>query len=458
MQSMPAPADDAPGTEPPPPATAADQLLAQAMQAHREGRMALALHGYEQALKLAPDHPDVLHMLGLFEAGRGDFEAAAGLISRAIAVCPGVAIFHNNLGNAYTKLDRLEDAEGQYRTAIILDSDRFDAMNNLGVLLARRKQFDDAEKVFRRLLELLPSFSDARQNLAQVYFSTGRISDAVRECAEGLVTAPHNRGLRHLLGMAYVALGWMDEAREVYRRWLEDAPEDPRARHHHAALTGRDIPDQASADYVRSTFDTFAGGFESKLAALDYRAPELVGGALAAALGPAAGSLHVVDAGCGTGLCARWLRPYAAHLVGVDLSGPMLECAAGKGAYDELLQADLVDFLESRVAAHDLVASADTLCYFGVLDRFASAARGSLRAGGWLFFTVEALTDGPADAPWVLQGHGRYAHRADYVSRTLEAAGFAPPRIEPVVLRSEGCKPVAGWLVAAACRPLAART
>lgn len=423
--------------------------LQQAMETHREGRVHEAQQQYEQAFALDPDDPDVRHMYGVLMASLARFEQAAEHIARAVELKPGVAIFHNNLGNAYMQLGRLDDAELQYRQAIILDSDRIDAMNNLGVLLGRRGQHADAEKVFRRLVELVPKFSDARQNLAQLYITMGRISDAVQQCAEGLVTAPHNRGLRHVLGLAYGALGWVDEARELYRKWLEEDPTDVRACHHYAAYTGEAVPEVASPDYVRATFDNFADGFESKLAELGYRAPSLVGGALALALGAPQAALRIADAGCGTGLCAAYLRPYARELVGVDLSRPMLERAVVKQAYDELRQGDLVEFLQSRPRNFDAVVSADTLCYFGVIDGFAQAARQSLAEGGWLVFTVEALDDDAAEPPWRLQTHGRYSHRRAYVEHALAAAGFGPPRIEPVVLRNENQKPVAGWLVVA---------
>ncbi len=423
--------------------------LAQAMSNHRDGHLQEAQDCYEQAFKLEPDNPDVHHLYGVLMASLARFEQAAEHIARAIALKPGVAIFHNNLGNAYMQLDRLDDAEQHYRQAIILDSDRVDAMNNLGVLLGRRGQHADAEKVFLRLLELLPQFSDARQNLAQLYIAMGRVADAVHQCVEGLVTAPYNRSLRHVLGLSYGALGWVDEARELYRKWLEEDPGDVRARHHYAAYTGEAVPDVASADYVRTTFDTFADGFESKLAELGYRAPALVGEALAATLGAPQASLRIADAGCGTGLCATYLRPYARELFGVDLSRPMLERAVVKHAYDDLRQGDLVEFLQARPAGFDAIVSADTLCYFGVLDGFAQAARRSLSDGGWLFFTVEALTDEATEPPWRLQTHGRYSHRRAYVEQTLTTAGFGVPRIEAVVLRNENQKPVAGWLVAA---------
>lgn len=435
-----------------PPLSEALACLQQAMALHREGRVQDAQGHYERAFALQPDDPDVRHMYGVLMASLGRFEQAVAHIARAIELRPGVAIFHNNLGNSYMQLDRLDDAEPQYRQAIILDSDRVDAMNNLGVLLSRRGQHADAEKVFLRLLELLPQFSDARQNLAQSYIATGRLSDAVRQCAEGLVTAPHNRGLRHVLGLAYGAMGWVDEAKELYRKWLDEDPTDVRARHHYSAYTGQAVAEVASADYVRVTFDTFAEGFESKLAELGYRAPALVGEALAAALGAPQAALRIADAGCGTGLCAAHLRPYARELVGVDLSRPMLERAVVKQVYDDLREGELVAFLRSRPAAFDAVVSADTLCYFGVLEGFAQAARGSLAEGGWLVFTVEALDDDAAEPPWRLQTHGRYCHRRAYVEQTLTAAGFAPPRIEPVVLRNENQKPVAGWLVSATTR------
>ena len=49
----------------------------------------------------------------------------------------------------------------------------------------------------------------------------------------------------------------------------------------------------------------------------------------------------VLDAGCGTGLCAPLLRPHATHLTGCDISVPMLEKAKAKLGYDALLRSDL---------------------------------------------------------------------------------------------------------------------
>ena len=159
--------------------------------------------------------------------------------------------------------------------------------------------------------------------------------------------------------------------------------------------------------------------------------------------------MDILDAGCGTGLCGLLLAPFARQLTGVDLSEGMLRKAANRQIYDELIQGELVAFLVSRPASYELVASADTLCYFGRLEAFADAARKALRSNGWLVFTVEALLDEAASEHYVLQGHGRYSHSASYVLQSMAGAGMTDVRTQPVVLRNEGGKPVDGWLVSA---------
>jgi predicted TPR repeat methyltransferase len=255
-----------------------------------------------------------------------------------------------------------------------------------------------------------------------------------------------------MLGRAYVALGDLDRAREIYRRWVESDPENRSARHFLMAVGGADASDRAADDYVAGAFDSFADSFDKKLAKLDYRAPELCAAALADLIGATTKVDTICDAGCGTGLCGPLLRDAATRLVGVDLSGGMLAKARERGGYDELVEAELTAFLEARAGAFDVVLSADTLCYFGVLEGFAAAAFRSLRPGGALVFTVEALTDESA-APWRVQPNGRYVHRASYVEETLAAAGFAVRPSRADVLRKEMDLPVHGWIVTATRPP-----
>lgn len=95
--------------------------------------------------------------------------------------------------------------------------------------------------------------------------------------------------------------------------------------------------------------------------------------------------LRILDAGCGTGLCAPFLKKYASWhgLEGVDLSSGMLAEAARKKLYARLYCQELCAFLSGHKKRYDLIAAADVLTYFGDLDSvFAGFAFALKKTGG----------------------------------------------------------------------------
>ena len=164
--------------------------------------------------------------------------------------------------------------------------------------------------------------------------------------------------------------------------------------------------------------------------------------------------LDVLDAGCGTGLCGALVAPYARRLAGVDLSTGMLAQAQEKNIYDTLTKIELTQYLRDNREAFDLIVSADTLVYFGDLERVLAAAAGALRPNGLLVFTLEHAAAGAADVDFRLEHHGRYSHARSYVERML-AVTKLQPEIAEAELRMESGAPVAG-LVIRARKPVAA--
>ena len=81
------------------------------------------------------------------------------------------------------------------------------------------------------------------------------------------------------------------------------------------------------------------------------------------------------------------------------------------------------------------------------LEDALAAAYASLRPGGWLGFTLEAMA-GEADGMEITPS-GRYRHGRRYVERVLAASGFADVRVQGDTLRREAGQPVAGWVVRA---------
>ena len=420
-----------------------------AMQLHRRGDLKAAERLYRILREAMPADPNPTHYLGVLLHQRGNDTEALRLIRESIVLDPTVASWHNNLGNVLLDRGAPDEAAVAYTRCAELDPENVEVLINLGVMYRSLNREAEAEAILKRAVEKNPRFADAHTNLAAVYYAQHRLKEGHEHSAAALGLHPGHPGARKLLGVLYATLGRLDDAAEVFREWLKHEPESAQARHHLAACTGEGVPERAPDGYVQQMFDTFASSFDAKLAGLGYRAPQLVGEAAARLLGAPATRFRIVDAGCGTGLCGPFLSPYAERLVGVDLSGNMLQCARARGHYTDLAKAELVAYLERCDDGQDLIVSADTLCYFGRLDMVFRAARRALRPGGYLVFTVEVHA---GETDYRLNPHGRYSHREDYVRRALDEAGFETLTIQSEPLRHENGEPVGGLLVTARAR------
>jgi predicted TPR repeat methyltransferase len=432
-----------------------DEAVALAVDWMKQGRFRDAEQICRAMLDLEPGHPAALHYSGVLAHQRGDNEQALALMRESLERSPHQADWYSNIGIVLQANSQFEAAMEAFRRAIALDAGHANAYNNLGVLLKLYGRLDEAEASYRAAIAANPNHPDVYHNLAVVLDQTGRLQEALEAHCRHITLRPSQPNAHRSLAMAYSLIGEIDKAVAVCEEWVRNNPDDPRARHALAAYSGRNVPARAPDDYVQKVFDDFAESFEAKLARLEYRAPALVGDALAAAVPVADRALDILDVGCGTGLCGPLLSPYARRLVGVDLSAGMLGYAREKQVYDELVQAELTTYLQQQpTGSVDVVVTADTLVYFGTLEDVAMAAAAALRPGGVFVFTVEEATEPQFAASYVLRGHGRYSHGEAYVRRVLSDAGLEP-HIGRGELRLESGLPVAGLVVRAA-KPRAA--
>jgi predicted TPR repeat methyltransferase len=425
-----------------------DEAVALAILLQKSGEIEPAAEVYRRVLETLPEHPEALHYSGVLAHQQGRSEDALPLIERSLTLAPDRADWHSNLGIVLQSTGRLDDAIDAYRRAIALDAGHANAHSNLGAALRLSGRPSEAEAAYRTAIQLNPAHADAYTNLGILLDGLNRTEEAASCYCKAITLRPKHEEARRLLVLAHCTLGETGEALKVLDEWLESEPDDPVALHMLAACTGRDVPRRASNEFVERTFDSFAASFDSKLARLSYRAPDLVGAMLEGAGVVPAKRLDVLDAGCGTGLCGPILAPFARRLVGVDLSAAMLGRAEQKHLYDELVKTELTEYLHNASAAFDLVACADTLVYFGDLKSVVHACAGALRPGGHFIFTLEHAVAAAADVEYRLELHGRYSHARAYVERLLRDSSLQPTLLQ-AELRMEAGAPVAGLVVRA---------
>jgi predicted TPR repeat methyltransferase len=424
-----------------------DEAVQIALDMLRKREIKAAVGILENVLEYEPDHVDALHYLGVARFHLDGAEKSIEILKRAVDVAPDQATIRNNLGNSYVEIGDMDNAVAQYDKAIELDPNLADPYSNLASIVKYAGNVGFAEKLLRKAIDINPEFGVANQNLASILLDSGRPREAIDYFWKATVYLPNKAVPAHFLALAYWFAGLKDLAIDFVKKFADANPDDAQAQHMRASMTGENVPDRASDTYVSKLFDNFAGSFDSKLESLEYRAPELVGKAVSKAVGTGTADLVILDAGCGTGKCAKYLKPHAATLHGVDLSAGMLTKAKKLDLYDGLAKGELTAFLLSQPGGYDVVASADTLCYFGRLEEFAAGAIQSVKPGGVLIFTVEKMSE-PIES-YKLSVNGRYTHNPDYVLKCLTDAGFMIDACEEEKLRMENGEPVIGLLITA---------
>lgn len=381
----------------------------------RLGRPREAIDSYERALALQPRYPEAACNRAATLLDLGEPAAALAGAEQALAGQPRHAQALCVRANALYLLRRLRDALDSYEHALALDDTLAEAHAGRAMALHRMQRFDEALRAHDRALALRPQHAGTREQRAATLAALGRRVDAVAEY----------RAAQRLL-----AARGADSA---------DSADVGRIAFALAALGEGQAPERAPQDYVKALFDQYAGHFDQHLTeVLDYRTPQAIDAALVRAGVAADGD--VLDLGCGTGLCAPFLRPRARSLLGVDLSERMLDKAREAGLYDRLACADITAFLDDCRDAYDLVVAADVFVYFGELASLFAQVRAALRPGGVFCFSTETC-DGDA---FVLQASNRYAHASAYLRALAAAQGFEILLLDAAPLRSENGAAIVG--------------
>ena len=131
-----------------------------------------------QALKFDPRNAEALAVYAVYLGNTGDAAQAVAYAKRALAVDPLNRLSQMLLAHQLVRLDRLDEAARQYRSAIDLYPDFDDAKQALGELLIEQGRLSEAEPWFRSGGGVGGRDTAAALHLANIYMNLGLQADA----------------------------------------------------------------------------------------------------------------------------------------------------------------------------------------------------------------------------------------------------------------------------------------
>lgn len=406
------------------------------------GRSKAAIISYDQALAIKPDYTLAWNNRGNALRSIGEFAHAEHSFNRALQLTENDAEIWLNRGLNFHAAKRYEAALADFERALHFRPRYAAACCAMGATLHQLRDYEAAISIFETAIQWQDNYAEAHCNRAlSLHKSAGNdrqhphISAALNGFAQALQCKPNYAKALHYRANLLRELEQHKAAIDDYQRALQLMPNDDASaeqiRYALAALGAAPTPNSAPSTYVKDLFDQYADHFEQHLTnELNYRVPQLIGAALANLR--ARQFSHTLDLGCGTGLCAPFLRPISLYLTGLDLSENMLAKAAQKQAYDTLVCAELVEFLSPQQPTYDLIVAADVFVYIGDLAPTFKAVKNALRTNGVFCFSVEHTDDAHIETHpgYQLKPSTRYAHHSNYLQSLAREFGFTIKEIQ----------------------------
>lgn len=353
---------------------------------------AAASQALYRVLKCWPDNKEALLNLAILERNEAFFK-------RAIDLEPDNSQVHTAYADYLSAQNRILEALEEYRKAVVLDPGSPQISNNLALILKDMGEYEQALDLFFNAFLKNQDMVEISQNIAQT------------------LTLLQTRN--------------PDRAMQIARNWVNTAPKNLWALQTLAFFEGRTTAYELL--YNERMFDSFAGKYETTMQDLKYAAVNVFEKIGIKLIG------RILDLGCGTGLVAQALKSPDNVFTGVDLSQNMLDIAAKKGVYQNLIKSDIGSFVYQNRNKYDYVTAFDVFNYLKspyLLWQNLAPAR--------LIFTIENAAENVSESQ--LMPNGRYQHNPAYILRSLQEKGYSKVKTYPLIIREECGLPVYGTL------------
>lgn len=444
---------------------------------HKKKDFSKAYTYYQKAIQCEPKYTEALCNLGLLFISTNQLQEAKQQFESILRSHQEITFVYEQLAQLAWRTHDLETAFNYYQQLLERQPTDSDTWNNLGALLLQMQENAKAVEAFKKALTYNSKHIHARSNLAALYLQQHQLKESIWEYTLYLRLNPKDFEAHYNLGVALMLSGQLKEAvpafqatialknasaveawanlgaiyvrtqnlqkaYDSYREVIKLEPnhaigqfmlnalsQSPDCKNMIPMSFKHEIPKQAPLIYIKNLFDNYAGYFDQHLTkTLRYQIPQQIYHLMAPYLKDRK-HYAILDLGCGTGLSSAVFQSLDAVITGVDISTQMLAKAKQKNIYHQLIEMDIVSFLEQCQQFYDVILCVDTLVYFGELLPLLQKINSIVQPMAYFAFSIETLSqkienEKKSDPYYHLQVSGRYQHCPEAVLRLAQEYGW----------------------------------
>ncbi|MBN1869142.1 MAG: tetratricopeptide repeat protein [Candidatus Omnitrophica bacterium] len=144
---------------------------------------------------------------------------------RTLQYAPGSSRVYNNLGIAYSAIDKRDKAAAAYQKAIGFDPRFADAYFNLANIYRDAGKYPDAIAAYKKAVEIKPDYAGAYVNLGNAYDAIKMQKEAIDSYNRAIELKPDSLEAYNNLGTMYHAMNRNEDAIAAYKKAIEIKPD-----------------------------------------------------------------------------------------------------------------------------------------------------------------------------------------------------------------------------------------
>jgi len=146
--------------------------------------LAAARECYLNAARLSSNDFRWIYLLAYLDQLDGHFDEAIRRYQAVRVLRPEYVATSVNLGNIYLQLDRLDEADKSFQTALTIDRDSAAANFGLGQVALSKRSYEAAIYYFEKALAQVPDANRIHYSLAMAYRGLGEVEKARAQLAQ----------------------------------------------------------------------------------------------------------------------------------------------------------------------------------------------------------------------------------------------------------------------------------